>query len=99
MSKSKKNHISRVPHTPYSADMTPSGFWLSDMLKQILTDREFSWSDDIEDTIVQVWNELTFDDVQIVFRDWIRRLAWVAENDGEYMTEYNKAHFLVSIAC
>jgi hypothetical protein len=57
------------------------------MLKQILRDREFSSSGEIEDPIAQAWDDLTFDDVQSVFRDWIRCLAWVAENDGEYTRE------------
>jgi hypothetical protein len=58
------------------------------MLNQILRYREFSSSDDeIEDAIAQVWNHLTFDDVQSVFRDWIRRSALVAENDGEHINE------------
>jgi hypothetical protein len=52
------------------------------MLKQILRDREFSLSDEIEDAIAQVWNDLTLEDVQSVFRNWIRPLGWVAENDG-----------------
>jgi hypothetical protein len=25
--------------------------------------------------------------VQSVFRNWMRRLAWVSENDGEYIHE------------
>jgi hypothetical protein len=57
------------------------------MLKQILRDREFSSSVEIEDVIAQTWNDLTFDDFQSVFRDWIRCLAWVPENDGEYIGE------------
>jgi hypothetical protein len=57
------------------------------MLKQILRDREFSLSGEIEDPIAQVWNDLAFEDVRGVFHDWIRHLAWVAENDGEYMSE------------
>jgi hypothetical protein len=61
--------------------------WLFGTLKQILRDWEFSSNDEIEDAIAQVWNAVTFDDVQSVFRDWIRRLAWVAENDGEYVSE------------
>jgi hypothetical protein len=57
------------------------------MLKQNLSDRELSSTDEIEDAIAQVWNDLTFDDVQSVFRDWMQRLAWVAESDGEYISE------------
>jgi hypothetical protein len=57
------------------------------MLKQSLRDREFSSSDEIEDALAQVWNDLTFDDVQNVFRDWIRLLAWVDENNREHISE------------
>jgi histone-lysine N-methyltransferase SETMAR len=86
-SKIKKNHIYRMMHPPYSSDISPCGFWLFGMLKQILRDREVSSNDEIEDAIAQVWNDLTFDDVQSMFRDWIPRLVWVAENDGEYISE------------
>jgi hypothetical protein len=57
------------------------------MLKQILRGRELSSSDEIDDAIVQVWNDLTFDEVQTVFRNWIWRLVWVSENDGEHIGE------------
>jgi histone-lysine N-methyltransferase SETMAR len=83
----KKNHISRMPHPPYSLDISPCDFWLFGMLKQVLRDREFSLSDEIEDAIAQAWNDLTFDDVQSVFQNWIRRVVWVAENDRQYINE------------
>jgi hypothetical protein len=86
-SKIKKNDISRMPRPLCSPDISPCDFWFFGMLKQILRDREFSSSDEIEDAIAQVWNNLTFNDFQSVFRDWVRHLAWVAENDGEYMGE------------
>jgi hypothetical protein len=57
------------------------------MLKQILKNREFSSSDAIEDAIAQGRNDLVSSDTQSVFWDWIRRLTWVAENDGEYISE------------
>jgi hypothetical protein len=57
------------------------------MLKKVLRDRGSSSSDEIGDAIAQVWNDLTFDDVQNVFQDWIRHLAWVAENDRESIRE------------
>jgi hypothetical protein len=82
------------PFTRYK----PMQLWLSGMLKQIMRDREFSPSDEIDEAIAQVWNDLTFDDVQSVFRDWSRRLAWVAENHGEYISESNKICFLMSTA-
>jgi hypothetical protein len=69
------------------------------MLKQILRDRELSSRDEIEDAIVQVWNDLTFDDAQSVFRNWIRRLTVVAENDGGYISEPNKIRLLMPTTC
>jgi hypothetical protein len=68
-SKIQKNPISRMPHQPHSPGISPCGFSLFGMLKQILRDRDFSSSDEIEDAIAQVWNRLTFDDVQSMFRD------------------------------
>jgi hypothetical protein len=88
-----------MPHPPYSPEIIPYNFWFFLMLKQILRNREFSSSDEIEETIAWVWNDITFADVQSVFRDWIRRLAWVAESDGEYTSEWNKIRFLMSAAC
>jgi histone-lysine N-methyltransferase SETMAR len=40
-SKIKKNHISKMSHSPYSPDMSPCDFWLFGMLKQILRSRVF----------------------------------------------------------
>jgi uncharacterized protein YukE len=56
------------------------------MLKEILKDREFVSSEEIE-AIADVWNGLTFDDVQGVFRNWMSRLTEVIENGGEHIPE------------
>jgi hypothetical protein len=39
------------------------------MLKGALKDHEFSSSDEIEEVITKVWDELTFDEVQSVFHN------------------------------
>jgi hypothetical protein len=57
------------------------------MLKGILKDREFSSDYEIGAAITEVWNGLTFDDGQGVFRNWMSRLTWVIENGGEYIKE------------
>jgi hypothetical protein len=57
------------------------------MLKGVLKDREFNSSDEIEEVITKVWDELTFNEVQIVFHNWTSRLAWVIENWGEDIIE------------
>jgi hypothetical protein len=37
--------------------------------------------------ITKVWDELTFDEMQRVFHNWMSRLAWVIENGGEHFIE------------
>jgi hypothetical protein len=52
-----------------------------------MKDREFHSHDEIEEAITMAWNDLTFEDVQSVFYNWMRRLALVIENGGEYILE------------
>jgi hypothetical protein len=80
-------HLARMPHPPDSPDISPCDFWLFGLLKGILKDREFVSSEAIEIAIADVWNCLTSDDVQIVFRNWMSRLTWVIENGGENIPE------------
>jgi histone-lysine N-methyltransferase SETMAR len=51
MSKFDKHHIARLPHQPYSPDLSPCDFWFFGMLKGILKDREFHSHDEIEEAI------------------------------------------------
>jgi hypothetical protein len=57
------------------------------MLNEILKDREFPSSDEIEEGITNVWNNLIFNDVQSVLRNGMSRLSWVIENGGESVHE------------
>jgi hypothetical protein len=57
------------------------------MLKGILKDRDFHSHDEVEEAITTAWNDLTLDEVQSVFHNWMNRLRWVIENRGEYITE------------
>jgi hypothetical protein len=82
-----KHHIARLPHPPYSRGLSPCDFWLFGMLKEILKDREFHSHDEIEEAITIAWNDITFDEVQSVFHNWMNRLRWVIENGREYITE------------
>jgi hypothetical protein len=55
------------------------------MLKGVLNDREFNWSDEIQGVVTKVWDELTFAEVQSVFHNWMSRLGSVIENGGAYI--------------
>jgi hypothetical protein len=54
------------------------------MLKGALKDCESNSSDETEEAITKVWDELTFNEVHSVFHNWMARLAWVIKNRGEY---------------
>jgi hypothetical protein len=87
VSKFDKHHVARLPRRPYSSDLSPCDFWVFGMLKGILKDREFHSYDEIEEAITMAWNDVTFNEVQSVFHNWMNRLRWVIENGGEYITE------------
>jgi hypothetical protein len=86
-SKFEKYYVSRQLHPPYSPDLSPCDFWLFGirMLKGILKDREFNSSNEIEEATTKVWDDLTFDEVQSVFHNWMSRLAWVIGDKGEHI--------------
>jgi hypothetical protein len=67
------------------------------MLKGILKDQEFHSHDEIEKAITMTWNDLTFDEGQSIFHNWMSRFRWVIENGGEYITEQRWICFFLSI--
>jgi hypothetical protein len=83
-SRFEKRHISRLTHPPYLPDISPGKCWLFGigMLKGVLRDGELNSSDEIEKATPKVCNELTLDEVQSVFHNWMSRLAWVIGNRG-----------------
>jgi hypothetical protein len=52
-----------------------------------MKDGEFHSHEEIEEAITMAWNDLTFEDVQSIFYDWMCPLAWVTEHEGEYILE------------
>jgi hypothetical protein len=87
VSKFDKHHTAGLPRPPYSPDLSPCDFWLFGMLKEILKDRKFHSHDEVKEAITMAWDDLTFDEVQSVFHNWMNRLRWVIENEGENITE------------
>jgi histone-lysine N-methyltransferase SETMAR len=77
----------RAPHSPYSPDLSPCDFWFFGMAKGKMKDREFHTVQDLRRHLTEIWNDLTFEDVQSVFLEWNIRLTWVIENGGEYSSE------------
>jgi histone-lysine N-methyltransferase SETMAR len=78
-----KRNITQAPHPPDSPDFSPCDFWVFGMLKEKMTGSLFASEKQILDAIARSWNELTFEDIQRVFQNWMERLIWVITNSGE----------------
>jgi hypothetical protein len=74
VSKFDNHHIARFSHPSYSRDLSPCNFWLFEMLKGILKNREFHSHDEIEEAVAMAWKDLAFDEIQSVFHNWMNRL-------------------------
>jgi hypothetical protein len=82
--KLQQKHIRRAPHPLYGPDLSPCDFWFFDIFKQKIKDREFCPAQEIVRSLSDAWSDLTFEDIQRVFLEWMDRLTWVIENDGQY---------------
>jgi hypothetical protein len=56
-------------------------------LKESTKGKEFSTDDQLLDAIATIWNTLTFETLESVFREWMSRLSWVIDNNSEYYFE------------
>jgi hypothetical protein len=68
VAKSKKIRSER-PRT-----LSPYELWFSVVVKEKMKDREFRTVQDILHRLMETWNDLTFKNVQSVFREWQIRL-------------------------
>jgi hypothetical protein len=74
----------RTEHPPYSPDLNQCDFWLFVFLKEKLKDRQLRGVQSLHQAITNLWDELTLENIQAVFLEWMNRLSWVIENKGEY---------------
>jgi hypothetical protein len=54
-----------------------------------LTDHQSRGVQSLHQVITDLWDELTFEDVQAVFLEWINRLSSVIENKAEPLLNDN----------
>jgi hypothetical protein len=82
--KLEKRHIARAPHPRYSPDLSPGDVWLFGILKQKMKERVFQSEKQLLAAVTESWNELTFEDIQRIFHNWMERLISAIANNGEY---------------
>jgi hypothetical protein len=75
--------FARAPHRLYSPGLSPCDFWLFGLVKHSLKDREIQGLQALISALRDNWDDLIFEDVQAVFLDWMERLSWVINNNGD----------------
>jgi hypothetical protein len=58
----------------------------------------FMNADEDEAFVCNFSSEVTLDDVQLRFREWMRRLEWVSEHDGVYVPAQTSYHLYISLS-
>lgn len=83
----ESNHMERIPHPPYSPDISPCDFWLFGYLKECLKEKLYDTEEELVNEIYIAWNSVTFETLQNVYKEWIIRLDYVIKNGGSYYSK------------
>jgi hypothetical protein len=84
MEKISDARLRRLSRSPYSPDLSPCDFWLFGMMKEKMKNCELETVEDILRAVTDIWEDLTFIDVQCVFFNLMNCLQWVIEQEGDY---------------
>jgi hypothetical protein len=76
--------LERLPHPDYSLDLSQGDFWLFGMLKGNMKDRAFQTIEKIMDTVILIWNGVTFDQLQNVLLNCTEHLESGISNGEGY---------------
>jgi hypothetical protein len=76
--------IPRVPHPPYSSNISPCDFWMFGDFKGKPKDHHLHGLEEIFTEVQELWDNITFEELQMVFESWRGQLRWIIEHDGEY---------------
>jgi hypothetical protein len=79
--------MTTLPHPPYSPELSPCDFWFFSHAKNSLRDEQFDDAVALLERLSHFFEEITLQELQSVFHEWIRRLKWVLWYHGEYFTK------------
>jgi hypothetical protein len=74
----------RVPHPPYSPDLTIADFYLFAVLKQTLQGIDIHDDEELNDEILTIFEGIPSDKLKRSFDHWIERCQWVAAKARNY---------------
>jgi hypothetical protein len=72
------------PYPVYSPDLSPCDFWFFGHAKEQLKDQLIMDKSDLEDKLTDIWECVSRDVLQSIFFEWLERLEWVLEHEGDY---------------
>jgi hypothetical protein len=70
----------RLPHPSDSPDLAPGDFFLFGYLKEKLMDFNCETLDDLKTVIAEIFNEISKEQLTVVFVSWMKPLKWVHKN-------------------
>jgi hypothetical protein len=76
--------ILRALDPPDSPGISPCDFWTVGDFKGNLNDRDLQGPEEILTAFQELWDKITFEELQIVFESWRDRLRGTLEHDGEH---------------
>lgn len=85
--KMEELHIERLPHPPYSPDISPNDFFLYGYIKYKLKGRMFDSRESLIKAIEEIVQEIDENRWKSVYDEWIQRLQQVIKNNGEYLSK------------
>jgi hypothetical protein len=76
--------ILRAPHPPSSPDISPCDYWMFGDFKGKLKNCHLQGPEEILLVFKELQDNITFEELQMVFESWGDRLRWIIEHDREY---------------
>jgi histone-lysine N-methyltransferase SETMAR len=79
--------VTRLPHPPYSPDISPCDFWFFGWSKEQMRGHSFTGPDQVRKFLLDLWQNLDKNTIISVYNQWIERLQQVIGMNGEYYSE------------
>jgi hypothetical protein len=73
-----------LAHPSYSHGMSPCNLWLFGWAKTALQNRRFADADVVIKGLTDLFDSISFEELQSLFQNWIEILEWVIGHNGEY---------------
>jgi hypothetical protein len=85
--KIRSRKLQRLDHPAYSPHLSPFDFRFFGRAKTAIQTKSFKDPDELIEALTNLFDSITFEELQSVFHNWIRRMRWVIQKRGEYFHE------------